>query len=234
MKKEAERRIGRIMELIQLRDKCIFELIEILEGRWEKDEPHPVELPELVLKTNKTGPLVFDSKKFDFGPKTQPIKAELDGGQISLEKVENKCTKCEKAAKGLPARGRHNSTCPLGSSKAVTKGLEEEENAPQLQNEGLANEEQEVEKPLEGFSADWVSKCCKSRMVQRSGEEGTNNYECLECFNPCDPAMPEAEREKPFTCEDCQMDFTADTMETVKCPECGTSNVWQINFTYSP
>lgn len=126
-----------------------------------------------------------------------------------MHPVAKNTGKCDGTA-DCPRRGKHKTGC------LKSEGVE----AP------VAEAQDEPERPLSEFVSDWVSKCCKVRVLQRGGQDSRQWYECTKCGSSCEPVMPKVETIKGFSCEKCGANFTADVSGDIKCTECGSGEYW--------
>ena len=201
---QIEGKAAKIVHLVRIREEALLELTGLLSGESEIRGHRP---DRLIIDEFVDQPIPGPNDHLVFDVKTK--KEKRSGGGELKETEPVVCKKCARVAAGGDGRGRHNKGCPRTAGPVVERTIEPPK-----------------EIPLEGIAADYRSRCCNERIIQRGGSEGTNHYECFKCCNSCDVYQPAPETNKPFDCDGCGAHFEADTTDTVKCPECKGSEVW--------
>ena len=184
--------------------------LEKLEGRAAR-VAHLVRIrEEALLELNEMlGPEEAELEEIEQDDPTTPrekalgLKAERTKGTAMEYTIY--CKKCERVKHGGDKRGRHSKGCRYANgpvTETIVKELPEEI-------------------PLEGVVAEYRSRCCQERVIQKG-----STLECFKCGNRTEPYQPKPPEKKWFDCDGCGNSFEADTSDVVHCTQCGGSDVW--------
>lgn len=179
-------------------------IADVLEGTGKVEEIMRETNP-IKVRGLRPDKLIID-EVVDTTGEDNPILEETK--RVVKERLAGECKKCIRVAAGGDKRGRHSNGCRYANGPVT---------------ETIVKEPPE-EIPLEGVVAEYRSRCCQERVIQKG-----STLECFKCGNRTEPYQPKPPEKKWFDCDGCGALFEADTSDVVHCTQCGGSDVWPKN-----